>query len=53
MFEIALSHLFFIIFSKNKLTLVILQECAVTPPPPLQKIALNFIRWMETVSYDG
>ena len=52
MFEIALSHLFFIIFSKIKLTLVILQECAVTPPP-LQKIALNFIRWMETVSYDG
>ena len=48
-FEIAVSHLFIIIFSTNKFTLfnLISRNCSH------QKIALNFIRWIKTVSEDA
>ena len=46
-FEIVVSHFVLIILSNNKFTLVNLQECEVT-----KKIALNFIRWIKTVSED-
>ena len=43
-FEIAVSHLFLIIFSNNKLIYIgcsDLRECTLT-----KKIALNFIHWI-------
>ena len=51
-FEIAVSHLFLIIFNNNILTLVNQISRNAQSPTDTKKISLNFIGWFKTVSED-